>query len=377
MSSKGKQLKQYTGCNYFRQRLVLSTLSGIPVRISDIRSAEDEPGLQEFEASFLRLLDAVTNGSKIEVNETGTSVLLIPGMLIGGTIDHDCNLQRSIGYYLESLVMLAPFCKQPVRATLRGVTNCPMDTSVDTIKYVTLPLLKKFGIDDERVELKINKRGVMPGGGGEVFFTCPAVRKLRPLQFTEAGKLKRARGTAYCMKVAPAAANRIVDATRGVLNQFLSDVYIYTDHVKGAAAGNDPGFGVSLMVESTTGVMLSADACSSPRESGDTASIPEDIGRVAAEQLLVEVFRGGCVDSAHQPLALLCMALAPMDVSRLLIGPPTEHTVHFMRHMRDFFDVVYKITRQKSSDEERTGSDEKYILSCVGVGFTNLSKTSI
>merc|ERR1712048_165807 len=127
-----------------------------------------------------------------------------------------------------------------------------------------------------------------------VFFTCPVVRKLRPIQFTEPGKLKRIRGSAYCMKVAPAFANRIVDATRGVLNQFLNDIYIYTDHAKGAAGGNDPGFGVSLMVESTTGVMLSSDACSLPRDSeGGAAVVPEDLGRMAAERLLTEVFRGG------------------------------------------------------------------------------------
>lgn len=32
-------------------------------------------------------------------------------------------------------------------------------------------------------------------------------------------------------------ANRMVDAARGVLNQFLSDVYIYTDHAGPARTG--------------------------------------------------------------------------------------------------------------------------------------------
>lgn len=36
----------YDGCNFFRQRLVLSTLSGKRVKIKNIRSRDDDPGLR-------------------------------------------------------------------------------------------------------------------------------------------------------------------------------------------------------------------------------------------------------------------------------------------------------------------------------------------
>ena len=36
----------YEGPEWFRQKLVMSTLSGKPVRISNIRAADDEPGLK-------------------------------------------------------------------------------------------------------------------------------------------------------------------------------------------------------------------------------------------------------------------------------------------------------------------------------------------
>ena len=41
----------------------------------------------------------------------------------------------------------------------------------------------------------------------------------------------------YAMRVSPAICNRVVDAVRGVLNQFVSDIYIYTDHCKGGQSG--------------------------------------------------------------------------------------------------------------------------------------------
>lgn len=36
----------YEGCNFFRQRLVLATLSGKSVKIKNIRSIDDDPGLK-------------------------------------------------------------------------------------------------------------------------------------------------------------------------------------------------------------------------------------------------------------------------------------------------------------------------------------------
>ena len=36
----------YEGCNYFRQRLILATLSGRSVKIKKIRSKDDDPGLK-------------------------------------------------------------------------------------------------------------------------------------------------------------------------------------------------------------------------------------------------------------------------------------------------------------------------------------------
>lgn len=50
---------------------------------------------------------------------------------------------------------------------------------------------------------QINKRGAAPEGGGDVLFTCPCRQKLRPVKFTQPGKIKRIRGVAYpCQSIA-------------------------------------------------------------------------------------------------------------------------------------------------------------------------------
>lgn len=87
----------YKGSNFFRQRLLLATLSGRAIRIEDIRCSHDDPGLREYEVNLIRLLDKVTNGTRVELGQTGTSMYYEPGLLIGGQITHSCCPQRGIG----------------------------------------------------------------------------------------------------------------------------------------------------------------------------------------------------------------------------------------------------------------------------------------
>lgn len=164
-----------------------------------------------------------------------------------------------LGYYLEALLMLGLFCKTPLHATLRGVTSNDIDPSVDHIKTSMLPALKRFVLDDDGFDLKITKRGARPLGGGEVIFKCPVRKALRPVNIVDSGMVKRIRGTAYALRVSPAIANRMVESAKGILLNFLPDVYINTDQRKGKQSGNSPGFGIHLLAETTSGVFYSAE----------------------------------------------------------------------------------------------------------------------
>jgi RNA 3'-terminal phosphate cyclase-like protein len=165
----------------------------------------------------------------VDLTRLGTAILLKPGIISGGPVTHECPTSRSIGYFLEPIIMLGPFSKKILALTLRGITTDDKDLSVrplqtsrwvrllillkvDLIRTVTLPHLEPFGISDG-LELnvsdpfspryyahpcpKIRKRGSPPLGGGEVLFLCPIVKQVKTLNFVEPGKIKRIRGIAY------------------------------------------------------------------------------------------------------------------------------------------------------------------------------------
>ena len=134
----------FEGSNCFRIRIMLSILSGRPIMIDKIRSREEEPGLKDFEVSFLKLIVKLTNGSTFVIDETGTKLTFKPGLLFGGPIEHDCGLGRCITYYLQPLITLAPFCKQSIECTLNGITNDQYDVSVDALRQSTIPLVSKL-----------------------------------------------------------------------------------------------------------------------------------------------------------------------------------------------------------------------------------------
>ncbi|KAL1766365.1 RNA 3' [Sigmodon hispidus] len=216
-----------------------------------------------------------------------------------------------------------------LKIILRGVTNDQVDPLVDVLKAIALPVLKQFGIDGESLELKILRRRMPPRGGGEVLFSCPERKVLKPVQLTDPGKIKRIRGMAYSVRVSPQMANRIVDSARSILNKFIPDIYIYTDHMKGANSSKSPGFGLSLVAETTNGTFLSAELSSNPQGQG-AAVLPEDFSRNCAKLMLEEICRCGCVDSTNQSLVVLLMTLGQQDVSKALLGPLSPYKIEFL-----------------------------------------------
>jgi len=354
----------FKGSANFRQRLILSILSGRAIKIEDIRSMNENPGVRDYEASFLRLLDKVTNGTKVRINETGTTLRFKPGLLTGGSrISHECPSSRSISYYIEALVCLAPFAKMSTAISFTGVTNEDKDIAIDLIRTVTFPMLERFGLDRSGMEVKVVKRGAAPGGGGEVYFKCPMSKTLKPIDWLEDGKVKRIRGVAWTTKVSPQTANRMVDSARGILNNYIPDVYIYSDHYKGRDSGVSPGFGISLAAETTEGVLISAQRTASKGE------LPEDIGAFCANLLCQEIAAGGVVDSCHQWMVCLLMALCPEDVSRVRVGKLSPLTISFLRLMREVFGITFKLAAEEDTNT--------VIMSCLGIGYKNIARRTI
>ncbi|PKI35416.1 probable RNA 3'-terminal phosphate cyclase-like protein [Punica granatum] len=366
--------KRLPGSQSLRQRLLLASLSSTAIIVEDIRSDSTWPGLLPHEVSLLRLFEKVCDDCVVEINETGTKLKYKPGIIVGGrNLVHDCGLSRSIGYFLEPLIVLALFAKKPLSIRLKGITNDPKDPSVDTFRSATLPMLKRFGIPTEGLDLKIENRGVAPFGGGEILLSIPIVQCLTAVTWMDEGMVKRIRGVTFSTRVSVQLENTMIHSARGIFNRLLPDVHIFTDHRVGPQAGKSPGYGISLVAETTSGCFISTDTTVSYRrgeEGGEmeeekTELVPaEDVGQQSASALLGEIEQGGVVDSAHQGLLFLLCALCPQDVSKVRVGKLSPYGIETLRNIRDFLGVKFIIKPDPST--------ETVILKCVGCGLKNL-----
>jgi RNA 3'-terminal phosphate cyclase-like protein len=394
----GPPALKFTGSKHLAQRLVLATLTGRTVRISQIRSSSHSaPGLAPHEVSFLRLLDSITNGSQIEFSYTGTTVAYKPGLIAGsaagygasgGVITHELPAEntRGLSYFLIPLCLLAPFAKTQVNVLFKGpgvITSATEhgDVSVDTVRTAVLPVFRSFGIEREielRVVTRSNPGRGGKGGGGEVQLVFgQQVRLPKTVHLMQAGSVKKIRGVAYATGVAGANNARLIEAARGVLNEFVPDTYIFSDMsgaplVPAPEKGNPNakvktglGFGLSLVAETNNYVMYSADTAS-PHQGGVT---PEELGRKCAFQLLEAIEQGGCVSAVAAPTALTLMAMGSEDVGRINMGRDvlaSENVVQLARDLRTFGMAGWGL---KDGDEEG-----EVMVSVVGKGVGNVGR---
>ncbi|KAK8596060.1 hypothetical protein V6N13_000722 [Hibiscus sabdariffa] len=371
--------KKLKGSQNMRQRLLLATLKSTPILIEDIHADDTLPGLRPHEISLLYLFEKLTDDCLVEINETGTKLKYRPGIIVGGSnLLHDCGLTRAIGYFLEPLILLGLFARKPLAIILKGITNDSKDPSVDTFRSTTFPMLKHFGVPSEGLKLEIKSRGVSPHGGGEVHLAVPTVQHLTATMWTDEGMVKRIRGEAFTTRVSPQLGNEMIYAARGIFNNLLPDVYIASDYRKRleAGSGNSPGYGISLVAETTSGCCISADTTISYTRGNEAEDIEgedkkelipaSDVGEKIASVLLEEIEKGGVVDSTHQGLLFLLCALCPKDVSKVRVGKLSPYGIETLRQIKDLLDVQFVIKPDPS-----TGT---VILKCWGSGMKNLSR---
>lgn len=234
--------------------------------------------------------------------------------------------------------------------------------------------MKRFIFEENSFDLKVLKRGMKPLGGGEVVFKMNPVKKLKTLQALNHGMVKRIRGVVYACKVSPTFANRTVEASKGMMLNFIPDVYIHTDQNKGKLSGLSSGFGISLSAETTENVIYAAESVATTQ-----GTLPEDLGKDCANKLLDEIYRSGCCDSTFQWIMMLYMALGPKSVSKVVVGPLSQYSIGFLQLLRDFFGITFKLdTFEEDKDVEDEEVDEgaspRVVLTCVGIGYSNIAK---
>jgi RNA 3'-terminal phosphate cyclase-like protein len=403
MAAPHPEYIRFTTHKSLTHRLVLSTLTGRPVHISQIRSSSPtQTGLAPHEISFLRLLESVTNGSSIQISYTGTTLTYSPGLITGSVEGLGASggvikcvlpdtITRGVSWFLIPLCILAPFSKAPVNVRFEGdgvITSATEtgDISADSVRTAILPLYERFGILPSKLELRILQRSCAgpggKGGGGVVELKFGSqVRLPKTLHMNRnPGRVRRIRGVAYSTGVSASNNARMIHTARGILNLLVSDVHVAAQYDQAPLVSSQDksnpsakkrtgiGFGLSLVAEtSAEGVLYSADVAA-PSQGGVT---PEDIGKQCAYQLLEIISQGGCVTRVGAATVLTLMAMGSEDVGRLRLGRDvigTEEALSLGRDLKLFGASSWGL---RDVDEDDSGD---IIVTVKGSGVGNIGR---
>ncbi|KAJ4823031.1 hypothetical protein Tsubulata_012346 [Turnera subulata] len=143
-----------------------------------------------------------------------------------------------------------------------------------------------------------------------MFLSCAA---LQAVTWIDEGMGKRIRGVTFSARVSTQFENTMIHTARGIFTRLLPNIYTLITKLVHKLESMfrlcSPGYGISLVAETTYGCFVSADTAVSYSREDEVTEIddkkkellpPADVGEQIASVLLQEIEQGGVVDSRHQ-----------------------------------------------------------------------------
>ncbi len=322
------------GGQVFRVAMALAAVTGVPVRITNIRAKRPRPGLRPQHLAGARALAELSEGRIHGIVEGGTTVEFEPGRIAGGEYAFGVDTAGSVTLILQTVLPAILAARDRFTITLEGGTDVPYAPTWDYFMNVHLPVLAELGYD---VQAEHVKRGYFPAGGGRVLVeTGPGAP--RRTDFERRGSDVKIHGNVHSNGLPRHIAKRATDALRDAI-----------------VAG---GFGLASVEEDVhrgpgTGMGVAAWATEGPRFLGADAlgrrGVPaEAVGTACGEALVRELRAGGGLDpfQADQVLVPLALAGGGSFTTRILTG----HARTVMALLPRFLPVTVDSWQEEAAD---------------------------
>ncbi|GJQ76610.1 hypothetical protein Trydic_g15472 [Trypoxylus dichotomus] len=304
------------GGQILRMSLIISVLSGTPIRVYNIRAGRNKPGLMDQHLKGVELVSKICN-AKIKGAQLGsTEIIFYPGQIKGGYYEALIKTAGSISLLMQVAIPCLLFADGESKLKLQGGTNAEMAPQIEYVTEVFRPIMEKFGAT---FDFQLNRRGYFPRGGGEVEVYIKPISKLKPVRMLEQGQLSKLYGWSFVAGAVPLGiAHGMADGADNDLKQYGINANIerYKESPN-MADGNCSG--ILLVAETNTGCIFGGSAL------GKRDEKPHITGSRAAMEIIKTITDGACVDEHGQDQIIILMALAE-GTSRIKVGSLTMHT---------------------------------------------------
>ncbi len=321
-----------------RLSIALAAIIGQPLHIHHIRQNRPQPGLrpQHLEAvlTAAKLCDAELEGAEGNSRE----LWFKPKEIKGGKIEAEIGTAGSIPMLLITVLPICAFAQNTVHLHVsKGGTDVSHSPTINYIRFVLLPTLRKMGLD---TSLTVQKYGYYPKGNGEITISvkpCPSLKALKLQQF---GKPETITGMSVCTFLAERhVAERQAKAANEYLKEkgYSAEIQVINDTSNRLQKGSS----LVLWAETDADVIVGADAIGELRKPSET------VGKEAAEKLHAEISAKPTVDTHLADLLVPYVAFA-QDKSTYFTRALTEHLETNIWLSELMLDVKFSVEKVKS-----------------------------
>ncbi len=318
-----------------RLSVSLAAVLGKSLHIFNIRQSRPQPGLkpQHLEAvlTAARLCDAELTGAVLGSRE----IWFRPGKIKGGRVEAEIGTAGSIPMLLMAVLPVCAFAEQVVELHVsKGGTDVSHSPTINYMRFVFLPMLKRIGLD---ASLVVRKYGYYPKGMGEATLTVQPCQSLRALNLENFGNMRTMKGVSTCTFLED---RKVAERQAKAANEYLktkglaANIQIVNDRSNPLQKGSS----ITLWAETDTGTIIGADAI------GELKKPSEAVGREAAEKLQAEIVAKPTVDVHLADMLILYIALAK-GKSVFLAREVTEHLEANIWLVEKMLDVRFKVEK--------------------------------
>ncbi|HMK46717.1 MAG TPA: RNA 3'-terminal phosphate cyclase [Methanocella sp.] len=161
------------GGQILRSAVAVSAITGIGVKIVNIRKNRPRPGLSIQHIKSIELVKEMTGATTEGLTPGSTMISFFPSKIRSGKFFLDIGTAGSISLVLQSVTPIASFAPAKVIIEVIGGTDVRWSPTIDYFKHVTMPAMSMFGF---KGDLKLLNRGFYPSGGGRIVIEIEPAR---------------------------------------------------------------------------------------------------------------------------------------------------------------------------------------------------------
>jgi len=182
------------GGQIIRTALALSTITGKPFEVNNIRAGRDKPGLKAQHMACIEALEELSSGKATDAYVGSPAIKYRPGRIKGQTLPVDIGTAGSITLFMQALLLPCCLAEEKVRLKIKGGTDVKWAMPVDYYLNVVMPHFSSLA------DIKVNKivRGFYPKGQGLLDITIrPKSKSMRPLDLTKKKAPAKIKGVSF------------------------------------------------------------------------------------------------------------------------------------------------------------------------------------